>query len=218
MSESDDFLTRWSRRKQEAAQAKRVKDEPAPPPPDKALPETAGEPFDVSALPPIDSITALSDVRDFLRAGVPAELARAALRRAWSADPAIRDFVGLSENAWDFTAPDSIPGFGPLEDTPEIRALVDRIVGNVREAAQALPDEPSPVTQNAAGAATSPQPQVTERASPERRADDATGDAPADAATPRGDSLIDIAAQNESDAPQRDHPRPRRARGAALPR
>lgn len=29
-------------------------------------------------------------------------------------DPVIRDFIGLSENSWDFTDPDSIPGFGSL--------------------------------------------------------------------------------------------------------
>ena len=26
-------------------------------------------------------------------------------------DPMIRDFVGPSENAWDFTAPNGVPGF-----------------------------------------------------------------------------------------------------------
>jgi hypothetical protein len=30
------------------------------------------------------------------------------------ADPAIKDFVGPSENNWDFTKPDTIPGFGSL--------------------------------------------------------------------------------------------------------
>jgi hypothetical protein len=29
-------------------------------------------------------------------------------------DPAIRNYVGLSENSWDFNAPDGVPGFGPL--------------------------------------------------------------------------------------------------------
>jgi hypothetical protein len=37
------------------------------------------------------------------------------------ADPAIRDFVGLSENGWDFTKPDGIPGFGPLPDRAGMR-------------------------------------------------------------------------------------------------
>ena len=29
-------------------------------------------------------------------------------------DPAIRNYVGLSENSWDFNAPGGVPGFGPL--------------------------------------------------------------------------------------------------------
>ena len=36
---------------------------------------------------------------------MPEDLARVALRRAWATDPAIRDFIGLSENSWDFNAP-----------------------------------------------------------------------------------------------------------------
>jgi Protein of unknown function (DUF3306) len=55
------------------------------------------------ALPPIESIGAGSDIRAFLAPGVPAELTRAALRRAWMVDPAIDDFVGLSENPEDFS-------------------------------------------------------------------------------------------------------------------
>jgi hypothetical protein len=49
-----------------------------------------------------------------LRKGVPADLTRAALRRAWASDPAIRDFIGIAENQWDFNDPNGIPGFGPL--------------------------------------------------------------------------------------------------------
>ena len=60
--------------------------------------------------------------------GVPPELARAALRRAWAADPAIRAFVGVAENAWDFTAPDAVAGFGPLEMTDELRRQVMRMI------------------------------------------------------------------------------------------
>ena len=77
----------------------------------------AESPFDAANLPPIESIGAASDIRPFLAPGVPAELTRAALRRAWSTDPAIRDFIGLSENSWDFNAPDGVPGFGSL--TPQ---------------------------------------------------------------------------------------------------
>lgn len=45
--------------------------------------------------------------------------------RALLADPAIRDFKGLSENAYDFNDPNSnIPGFGPLPPDDGQRSLV----------------------------------------------------------------------------------------------
>ena len=74
-------------------------------------------PTGATNLPPIGSIGAGSDIRPFLPPGVPAHLTRAALRRAWSTDPAIRDFIGLSENSWDFNVQDGVPGFGSL--TPQ---------------------------------------------------------------------------------------------------
>src|SRR5215207_2247617 len=67
--------------------------------------------FDPSSLPSLESIGADSDIRAFLAPAVPAELSRAALRRAWAADPAIREFVGLAENAWDFNVPGALHGF-----------------------------------------------------------------------------------------------------------
>ena len=134
----EDFLKRWSRRKRDVAKA-----EPAPPAPASDVPAKAPAPaadkaetqFDPASLPPLESITALSDVTAFLREGVPAELTRAALRRVWTADPAIRDFVGLAENAWDFTDPNAMPGFGPLEATEEVRQMIARVVGEIGKAA-----------------------------------------------------------------------------------
>jgi hypothetical protein len=84
-------------------------------------------------LPPIHSITAGSDIKAFLQAGVPKDLTRAALRRAWTADPAIRDFIGLAENQWDFTDPAAIPGFGPLEATDNVRQLVAQAMGRLAD-------------------------------------------------------------------------------------
>ena len=85
--------------------------------------------FDPASLPPIESIEAGTDIRAFLQPGVPAELTRAALRRAWVADPAIRDFVGLAENAWDFTAPGGAPGFAPLS-ADEVQRLAAQFFGS----------------------------------------------------------------------------------------
>jgi hypothetical protein len=141
MSE-EDFLARWSRRKREVATSEQAEAKPAAA--KDPAPAKATEPeFDVSTLPPIDSITAVSDITAFLRAGVPADLTRAALRRVWTADPAIRDFVGLAENAWDFTDPDAMPGFGPLESTEEVRRMIADVVRQIGEAAQpASAEEP----------------------------------------------------------------------------
>jgi hypothetical protein len=84
--------------------------------------------FDVAGLPAIDSIGAGSDIRAFLEIGVPPDLTRAALRRAWLADPAISNFVGLSENSWDFNVPGAIPGFGSI-DTKTVANMVARVLG-----------------------------------------------------------------------------------------
>jgi len=150
------FLARWSRRKRAVGEAvpepAPVAPQPAPVArepegeqapnqasatagPDPADPrETPPSPeVDVSALPPVESITAETDIRAFLASGVPAQLTRAALRRAWSADPAIRDFVGLAENAWDFTAPDGVPGFGPLLPGDEASRLVVDVLRPLEE-------------------------------------------------------------------------------------
>jgi hypothetical protein len=141
MSE-DKFLARWSRRKQEASANATLPDRVGPDEVQPALPPAVKDPeveFDLSSLPPLDSITGASDITAFLHKGVPRELTRAALRRAWSADPAIRDFVGLAENAWDFNDPTAMPGFGPL-DCPEgeLAALADRVLGGLRKSVEAM--------------------------------------------------------------------------------
>jgi uncharacterized protein DUF3306 len=141
MSEREGFLRRWSRRKRELAEPAPApaadQEVPARPEPSvgndssAAGPAAASEPLvDLAKLPPIESIAAATDIRPFLAPGVPAELTRAALRRAWAADPAIRDFIGLAENQWDFTAPGGAPGFGPLLETEQIRRMVAAIVGS----------------------------------------------------------------------------------------
>jgi TorA maturation chaperone TorD len=81
--------------------------------------------FDLASLPPLQSITAGTDIRSFLGSSVPVELTRAALRRAWVTDPAIRDFIGIAESQWDFNDPNAMPGFGPLraEDVPGLAGL-----------------------------------------------------------------------------------------------
>ncbi len=165
MSERGKFLGRWSRRKQKAAKLakKTTVDESRPAQTenraaekktDKAastaeLAKKTAEAFDMSSLPPIDSIVATTDIRPFLAPGVPAELTRAALQKAWRSDPAIRDFIGLSENSWDFNDPNGMHGFGPLQLTDELKQIVTQMLGSFpagdsdqTEKAQ-KPEEPS---------------------------------------------------------------------------
>ena len=75
-------------------------------------PPVTEAPLETGNLPRIESIGPGSDIRPFLAFGVSEDLTRAALRRAWLSDPAIRDFIGLSENSWDFNAPGGASGFG----------------------------------------------------------------------------------------------------------
>ena len=113
MSEAHKPLLRWARLKQAAKAGARSEGDSVGA--DPLLGSTAGEvPFDLTSLPSIESIAADTDIIAFLRVGVPAELTRSALRKAWTSDPAIRDFVGIAENQWDFNDPNGIPGFGPL--------------------------------------------------------------------------------------------------------
>jgi hypothetical protein len=150
MTDEEPFLTRWSRRKRGAAdshaqappeQAKRplapenepehASGEPAAldsVPPDERAGVAPAQPLvDLSQLPPLESITAETDIRAFLAPGVPVELARAALRRAWSADASIRDFIGLVENDWDVLAPAAAAGVQPLTITDEMRRMVEAL-------------------------------------------------------------------------------------------
>src|SRR6201993_2666963 len=110
MSERENPVLRWARLKQAAKAVEDIDAASAR----SAAPAVPEAPFDPASLPSVESITADTDILAFLRAGVPAELTRAALRRAWTSDPAIRDFIGIAENQWDFNDPNAIPGFGPL--------------------------------------------------------------------------------------------------------
>ena len=139
-SKPENFLTRWSSRKlanrtrspsarqdaeprgasgaiENGSVAKTGKDDDA----------KDTQPFDVAQLPPLDSIGADTDIAAFLHRDVPPELTRAALRRAWTSDPAIKDFVGLVENGWDFNDPSAMSGFGPIS-AEEVARLAGKVI------------------------------------------------------------------------------------------
>jgi hypothetical protein len=122
-------------------------------------------------VPPLESIDAGTDVSAFLRPGVPADLAQAALRRAWVADPAIRDFVGLAENAWDFNKPGGVPGFGPLRAIDDVQRLAALVAG-------VLPPDDAEAVERKKEAAEAPQPAVAPAPSPDQAAASADPCAP----------------------------------------
>jgi hypothetical protein len=143
--ERENIIRRWMRLKQ-ASKVVREADTA----PDDAVarkePETTGDaPFDLASLPTIESIAADTDIVAFLRAEVPTELTRAALRRAWTSDPAIRDFIGIAENQWDFNDPDAIPGFGPMTAKESSANALAQISSRLEEAIAKMtsPGEPA---------------------------------------------------------------------------
>ena len=209
MSGDDGFLARWSRRKRSSAARKRDPAKPKTPTvateaEDPNIPTVSVAPgaiAEASSLPPIESLDSASDITPFLAPGVPAELTRRALRQAWKTDPAIRDFVGLSENAWDFNAPGGVPGFGPLTQE-DIRRLLDQVTGKP-EAADPPPDASGP-------AAAKPPPVSAGNATPPAQCRD-PDIVESGAATPVG------ATKQEADQQKPQAPLPGRRHGSALP-
>ena len=215
MSDNESFLARWSHRKHAAATSAR--DQPQP---NKPIPETAGGSLsagedqalvDPKSLPPIETIDAGSDIRPFLAKGVPADLTRAALRRAWSADPVIRDFIGLSENSWDFNAPSGVPGFGALtvEDA-------HRLLTQVTEGTEALNSNRSaePRTDDHAPAPVSESPKTTGHVAAQKLGPDSEADH--ESPVLRG-SEGDTAAQHKRQECKPRQSVPLRRLGRALP-
>ena len=142
---------------------------------------------------------------------MPSELTRAALRRAWSADPAIRDFVGLAENAWDFTDPTAMPGFGELPAGTDIKRLLAQVFGQTDDPEQ-KPEHLAPLeTAPPVPAATAEPPNTGDNAAP---LESAQPQATLGADQPPMQSREDIALHN--DDANEDSSAPRK-HGGALP-
>lgn len=154
-----DFLSRWSRRKLDARRdtgAAPTSEEVALPNPLDAKPdglpsepapegEAALTSEEIEALPKIEELTAETDIRGFLRSGVPELLKNAALRRMWSLDPAIRDYVSEArEYAYDWNVPGGVPGNGPLLPTDDVQAMLGRIFGDGPTPVEAGAEDPLP--------------------------------------------------------------------------
>ncbi|WBV43383.1 DUF3306 domain-containing protein [Pseudoroseomonas cervicalis] len=205
------FLSRWSRRKRgvepeapEPAAPARVLAAPEAVTPAAATPAEAPD-FDLASLPSLESLTAQSDFTAFLRPQVPWALRQAALRRMWSLDIGIRDFVGPADYAWDFNAPDGVPGFA-LELGGDVKRLLAQAIG-----APDPEEKPAPDGEGEAVAQAGPDTPPGDAAADGTSAREAR---PGDAAEPASGLA---AAEEGGAAPQAAPPSPLRLSGTALP-
>ena len=199
----ENLLARWSRRKREARVGlDDVSSDAATATKASQVPVSGDEQpsFDPASLPPLEGIDDKTDLRGFLAQGVPAELTRAALRRGWSSDPAIRDFVGLSENAWDFNAPAGVPGFGSLsmDDVQRLAQAFEKLGTAGDSEPISAPPVPAEAQTPTVDAPSAPQPVQAE-----------TGD--------QDKPPSELAAQPPAQGPNPDPPS-RRRHGGARPR
>ena len=196
---SEDFRSRWSRRKLEVRrESERPPEAPAPEEAEAAEREQALTPEEIEALPPVEELTAGSDFSLFLRKGVPEALKKAALRRMWSLDPAIRDYVGDARDyAFDWNLPGGVPGNGPLLPTDDVPAMLRRVLNEepAKEPGAPAAGEVLPAASPEAAAerpasglrppgeppATPEPPRVSEHASPNGTASAPSSSAPSQA-------------------------------------
>ncbi|WP_270936123.1 DUF3306 domain-containing protein [Falsiroseomonas oryzae] len=235
-TEGEGFLARWSRRKRAVAEAgppvesspealpadataeatdtAPAEAEPSPPPraacPIPNLPE-----IDPASLPRIEDLTAESDFSLFLRPGVPSVLRNAALRRMWSLDPAIRDYIGPVDYQWDFNTPGGLPFGFSNELGGDVAKLLAQAIGRLGEdeaEAAGPPAEEAPAAEAPPMAMAESPPAVTAEAPPGAETDDPSAAVPADP-EPR----ILAAEIPAGPVPPAEAPAPRRRHGGALP-
>src|SRR5580704_5738869 len=169
MTAPENFVSRWARLKSESDPEPKTElvgygsrpeaSADTEMPSMKQQDEVVDEPFDPASLPSIETITVGTDIRGFLQSRVPAALTRAALRQAWASDPAIRDFIGIAENQWDFNDPTAMPGFGPMLEADNLPALLARATG--------VPDKPADLISDVGAPVESVTPSATDRGSAE---------------------------------------------------
>src|SRR5262245_14146937 len=103
VEDKEGFLSRWSRRKLDAAT------EAAAPKPAPAAVPAAAPAAAKAELPPVDTLKGLlSEYKEFLRPGVDETLRRAALKKLFS-DPHFNVMDGLDVYIDDYSKPDPIP-------------------------------------------------------------------------------------------------------------
>ncbi|KAA0681590.1 DUF3306 domain-containing protein [Azospirillum brasilense] len=110
----ESFLSRWSRLKRQpvAPAPEPVEPPPAEEPPAQLPVDAVAEPAETAPeaddplkdLPPVEDLTLESDFTPFLRAEVPDDLHRQALRKLWTSDPVFANDDGLKDYADDYAS------------------------------------------------------------------------------------------------------------------
>ncbi|MBP2294074.1 DUF3306 domain-containing protein [Azospirillum rugosum] len=138
------FLSRWSRLKRQSA-------EPVPEPVAEELPAQLPEPVPeenaeataeaadaddpLKDLPPVEELTRESDYTPFLRAEVPEDLHRQALRKLWASDPVFANDDGLKDYADDYAS--LFTGNSPVKTLYRVgKGFLDAAEGAAEEAAE----------------------------------------------------------------------------------
>ena len=204
----DSFLARWSKRKrtEQAAPASVPEQESElPPENDETITEE-----ELAALPALEDFTPQTDIRPFLRKGVPQVLRNAALRKIWLLTPAIRDHKDPAvDYAWDWNTPGGVPGDGAAP-TAERAAQMLRDLVNPRRSAE---DENTLETDAVATAEPASGPAVSAaQKRPESSGETVHSQVPR-SDPPPGTELTKVKenqSTNDCDAPRRRH-------GGALP-
>ena len=231
--DGEGFFAAWSRRKRAAAraeaqatdaevQAPASEDEAEAEAGPDAAPEISEE--ELAALPPVEAITGKTDLQPFMKPGVPAALRKAALRKVWLSNTLISGHDDPAvDYAWDWNAPDAVPGAGGALQGDKVAKMVDDLIN--RDRGEPSPNDTSPPASDVAkplpdgeiGAASDATPGEGQ----ERAATKPAPSAPLD--PPRHDDPPDVpdarggAASDPGDGTAPETPTPRR-HGSAIPR
>lgn len=152
---SDDFLSRWSRRKIAVRKGESL-DEPAKaraaaaPAAGREAPAAGVVPEPSQALPPVESLTTESDFSPFMKADVDPGLRRQALQ-VLLRDPRFNVMDGLDVYIDDFSKPDPLPPewLDQLKQLKHMGHYVEDSIEAAGKEAPEAPAEPSPRLQKA---------------------------------------------------------------------
>ncbi len=184
---SETFVSRWSKRKQQARQDGLPADRPAEAPSQASdvAANQGGEPADaaqqalIDSLPDPETLKRGDDFRQFMQAGVPRALRNAALRKLWRSDPVFACLDGLNDYDEDYTDKAMVhKGLQTVYRVGKGLLTDEEITANsLRYGPKALPAEPSSAAEHIAS-------------EPDAQADDdRLADSPADDAETARDTV-----------------------------